>query len=87
MFRGGNVRRLTPGALPCPIRDMAGSALVLITADGAVDFESCKSGKDSLVARYTDNDILLFLWHGHWRTDPFLVTRDDLDKYYNKRAA
>jgi hypothetical protein len=83
MFKGGNVRRLGDGSEPpTRIRDMTGSALVLIKADGVVDFETSKSGKDALIKRYTDNDILLFLWHGHWRTDPFLVTGADLDKYY-----
>lgn len=68
------------------MRDMPVSPLILIKANGEISYGG--QHKDDVVDSYDEvaGDILLFAWSGQWRTDVFIVTADNLKKFYHKPA-
>ena len=56
--------------------------LILVTKHGDTSFASEPDPKDFLVEQYQDGDLLMMVWQGNWRSDAFLVTKNDLKKYY-----
>ena len=65
------------------IREMKTSPLILIKANGTVEFASRPKEKDLLIDKFNESeDVLLFAWAGQWRTDVFVVTSDDLRRCY-----
>lgn len=66
------------------IRDMPTSPLILIKKNGMVRYGN--DAKDHIIEDYEEKkgDILIFSWKGYWRTDVFLITNEDLKKYYQK---
>ncbi len=55
------------------------SPTILIKANGVIKIGSI-AGR--LLDFDGENDILLFVWAGNWKTDVFVVTPDFIKKYY-----
>lgn len=72
--------RVVNNLSPRGLRDIG--TLVLVTAEGVVEYATGKLDKDALVGKRKPNDALLFIWPGQWRTDVFRVTTEDLGSYY-----
>jgi hypothetical protein len=65
------------------IRDVQTSPLILVKTSGECGFGATPLDKDSLVAKFDPKgDLLLWAWCGQFRTDVFVLSKEDLDKYY-----
>ncbi len=65
------------------IRNMNSSSLILIKPNGMVESSRFVAEKDRMVSVYVEGeDLLLFAWHGQYRTDIFILTKEDLAKHY-----
>jgi len=66
------------------MRDMSVSPLILIKSNGEISYGG--QHKDNVVDSYDEaaGDVMLFAWSGQWKTDVFLVTADDLKRFYHK---
>lgn len=82
MFELKNFKPLDIKSVPLPLRDMESSSLVLIKPSGFVVFGRTKLDKDNLKKLVEDGDLILFAWHGKYRTDIFTVTKEDFDARY-----
>lgn len=82
-FDTTGLRRL-PADFIDNIRDMPTSPLILVKKNGLVIYGN--EGKDHVVENYEEKkgDILIFSWKGYWRTDVFLITNEELEKFYHK---
>jgi hypothetical protein len=81
-FKTKNFRDLEINAIPHYIRDMDSSPLILIKKDGLIMFARTKTDKDTLMENLSDDDIVLFGWHGQYRTDIFTMTPQELREKY-----
>lgn len=70
--------------LPCCLRDLDGSTFMLVKPDGWLCYARCKSEKDKLVDKMNPEDVVIFAWHGQWRTDMFVITHQEILKHYRK---
>lgn len=66
------------------IRVMDSSALVLIKQDGRIIYGRTRTEKDDLMKKLDDTDVILFGWHGNYRTDIFTLTPAQLRGLYDK---
>ena len=65
------------------IRTTDGSPLILIKSTGEAVWAGTQVEKDQLISRFdNEHDLLLWAWHGRYRTDVFRLTRADLDRCY-----
>src|ERR1700692_4485293 len=70
------------------IRTKGGSPLILIKSTGEVAYARTITEKDTLIARFDDeNDLLLWVWRGQHpvHTDVFRISRADLDRFYSHK--
>lgn len=59
--------------------------LIFVNPSGTVTYSNMVSGKELIVESYKEGECLLMLaWTGQYRTDIFLITKDDLDKMWSK---
>ncbi len=80
-------RIFTEESTPGEIRDMCGSPLILVKANGQISWGTQKTYKDDLLKEYDEKagDVMLFSWSGQFTTDMFIVTAADLKKCYLSR--
>lgn len=64
------------------IRTSANMTLILVQVDGYSTYATDVAGKDDIIARRGDGDILLLAWTGKWSTDIFLLTDKNLADFY-----
>jgi hypothetical protein len=83
IFKPEGFRQLEGNAVPL-IRPSTRMTLILVAADGFATYAIAVSDKDALLARRKQGDLLLLAWMGEWRTDVFLLSDSDLEKYYRK---
>lgn len=76
-----NFRKLTDEP-DFKIREMATSPLILVKANGECGFGANRTDKDAIISRYEPGDLLLWAWVGQWRTDVFVLSLEDLERYY-----
>ena len=81
-FKPENFRALALHDLPAPLREMESSSLVLVKKDGLVFFGRTALDKDHIRKSTGKGDIVLFAWHGKYRTDIFALDKDDLDRTF-----
>lgn len=84
-FDTKNLRRL-PDNFDGELKYMPTSPLILIKKTGEITFANLE--KSGLVASYDEDggDVLLFCWSGNWRSDVFVITNADLEKFYVNKA-
>lgn len=77
--------RKIPDNFPFKIRS-SGAMTLILEKDGGFTFEnSSPVQKDALVAQYDPTDCgntLLMAWTGQYKTDIFIVTPHDLERFY-----
>ena len=80
-FNTDDLRKL-PEEFSNDMKHMPTSPLILIKSNGVIKYAN--SHKDWIVEEYDESagDVLLFSWSGNWKTDVFLITEEDLIKYY-----
>ena len=64
------------------IRTSEGMTLILVTTDGYAIFANDVFGKEEIIHRRRSEDLLMLAWTGQWSTDIFLVTDEDLEKFW-----
>lgn len=64
------------------IRTSKGMTLILVTTIGDVTFANDVHGKEEIIRKRKSEDLLMLAWTGQWSTDIFLVTDEDLEKFW-----
>lgn len=80
-FNTDNLRKI-PDDFPLEFKYTPTSPFILIKNSGEITFAN--EGKGGIVENYDEagGDVLLFSWSGTWRTDVFIVTKENLKKFY-----
>ncbi len=83
-FRPKNFRHITEEDKPAfKIRTADHTTLVLIKASGDAQYGRTRSDKDRIIAEFdADVDLLLWAWAGQHHTDIFVLTGEDVERYY-----
>jgi hypothetical protein len=83
-FNPSNFRRITEDSEPqFKIQKNDRATLILIRESGDAEYAWRAYEKDNLVSRFNaQTDLLLFAWVGQWHTDIFMLTEQDVNKYY-----
>jgi len=83
VYRPENFQRL-PGAGPgFKIRTDDSSPLILVKATGEAAYGRRRTDKDSIIERFDpEADLLLWAWVGQWRTEVFMLSKEEVDKHY-----
>ena len=82
IFKPENFQTLPPDE-PRGLRADAGKTLILIKANGTACYARTMTTKDELLDRYVPSeDLLLLAWTGQWRTDIFVLTKEDINTRY-----
>jgi hypothetical protein len=83
-FNPKNFRRIEKDHEPqFDLRTHQGSTLILIKSSGDAMYGRTRADKDHIVAEFDGKtDLLLWAWTGTYKTDIFLLTREELDRYY-----
>lgn len=82
-FQPTNFRTL-PDDFPCEIRTAQHLSLILVDQNGVASYARTVGDKEILTKKYIEGDLLLLAWTGSYRTDIFLITSNDLKKYYRR---
>lgn len=65
------------------IRSNDRMTLILVCADGSATYSRYREGKDDIVRAFKpDDDLLLMVWTGQWKTDIFQLSSHDLTAFY-----
>jgi len=82
-FSEGNQPRVQIDLRASSIRNMASAPLILVTQTGEIVYARTRGEKDSLLARFNEQDDLLL-----WSYLPFMfrITSTDIALYYRKAA-
>lgn len=81
IFLPKNIKQL-PENSPVGIRSDRAKTLLLISVSGLVTQAKTVSDKDNMLSKKNAGDLLLMAWNGQYSTDIFLVTNEDLEKFY-----
>ena len=83
-FNPKNFRRIDKdNEPPSSLRNHEGSTLILIKSTGDAMCGRTRADKDQIVADFdADADLLLWAWTGRYKTDIFVLTKQDVDRYY-----
>lgn len=83
-FKPKNFRRITEGSEPpFKIRTADSTTLILIKSTGDAMYGRTRGDKDQLIAEFDGkSDLLLWAWVGQYHTDIFMLTKEDLSRYY-----
>ena len=87
-FNPKNFRRITKDSRPSfRIRTNGRTTLILIKGSGEAEYAKDYGGKDRLVTQFDpESDLMLWVWVGQWSTDIFLLSKEDLETYYEPGA-
>lgn len=65
-----------------PLRNDARLTLILVKTTGEASYARTRGDKDAMIARLKDGDLLLMAWTGNHYSDVFLLSREDVERYY-----
>src|SRR5271166_800840 len=69
------------------LRATQSATLILIRGDGRIEWARTVGDKDKMVSSVNwETDVLLWPWVGQYKTDLFLVDKQDLEDYYNRKG-
>ncbi len=82
MFNPINFRRLTGEEPLTKVRSNQKISLVLVKPNGDIRFARMVSDKDKLMEIIKDEDLIIMNWMGEYRSDMFILNKDELKRIY-----